>query len=55
MSQSGISVVIPAGTLDEDPGIRPTQNIFWKSCAPWREEVSSLPHYDELPPRKDKS
>lgn len=55
MSQSGISVVIPAGTLDEDPGIRPTQNIFWKSRAPWREEVSALPHYDELPPRKDKS
>jgi hypothetical protein len=55
MSQSGISVVIPAGTLDEDPGIRPTQNIFWESRAPWREEVSALPHYDELPPRKDKS
>ncbi len=55
MSQSGVSVVIPAGTLDEDPGIRPTQNIFWKSRAPWREEVSALPHYDELPPRKDKS
>ena len=55
MSQSGISVVIPAGTLDEDPGIRPTQNIFWKSRAPWREEVSALPNYDELPPRKDKS
>ena len=55
MSQSGVSVVIPAGTLDEDPGIRPTQNIFWKSRAPWREEVGALPHYDELPPRKDKS
>lgn len=55
MSQSGISVVIPAGTLDQDPGIKPTQNIFWKSRAPWREEVSALPHYDELPPRKEKS
>jgi len=55
MSQSGISVVIPAGTLDQDPGIKPTQNIFWKSRAPWREEVSALPHYDELPPRKESS
>ena len=55
MSQRGISVVIPAGTLDQDPGIKPTQNIFWESRAPWREEVSALPHYDELPPRKAKS
>ncbi len=53
-SQSGVSVVIPAGTLDEDPGIRPKHNIFWNSRAPWREEVSALPHYDELPPRKKK-
>jgi len=55
MSKSGISVVIPAGTLDEDPGIRPRQNIFWQSRAPWREEVNALPQYDELPPRKSES
>jgi hypothetical protein len=54
-SQSGTAMIIPAGTLDEDPGIKPTQNIYWKSRAPWREEVNSLPHYDELPPRKDES
>ena len=52
LSQSGTSVIIPAGTLDEDPGIRPTQNIFWKNRAPWREAVESLPQYDELQPRK---
>ena len=55
LSQSGAAVIIPAGTLDEDPGIRPTQNIFWKDRAPWREAVGALPHYDELQPRKDKS
>jgi hypothetical protein len=51
-AQSGASVVIPAGTLDDDPGIRPVQNIYWNSRAPWREAVESLPQYDELPPRK---
>ena len=52
MAQSGRSVVIPAGTLDEDPGIRPVHNIFWESRAPWRENVDELPQYAELPPRK---
>jgi len=52
-SQSGGAMIIPAGTLDQDPGIKPTQNIYWASRAPWREDVTSLPQYDELPPRKD--
>jgi hypothetical protein len=51
LSQRGVSVVIPAGTLDEDPGIRPTQNIHWQDRAPWREEVGALAQHDELPPR----
>ncbi|MCP4388004.1 MAG: GFA family protein [Gammaproteobacteria bacterium] len=54
-SQSGTAMIIPAGTLDQDPGIKPTQNIFWDSRAPWGEEVASLPHYAELPPRKGES
>ncbi len=49
LAKSGRSVVIPAGTLDDDPGIRPTQNIYWQDRAPWREEVGDLVHYDELP------
>lgn len=55
LSQSGTAMIIPAGTLDEDPGIKPTQNIFWNSRAAWREEVSTLPCHDELPPRKHRS
>ena len=55
MAQSRRSVVIPAGTLDEDPKIRPSQNIFWKDRAGWREAVESLPQYDELQPRKVRS
>ena len=53
-AQTGGAVVIPAGTLDEDPEIRPSQNIFWKDRVAWREAVESLPHYDELQPRKVK-
>ena len=53
-AQSGGAVVIPAGTLDEDPDIRPSQNIFWKNRVAWREAVESLPHYDELQPRKSR-
>ncbi len=49
MTQSARSVVIPAGTLDEDPGIKPVQNIFWNDRAAWREEVSDLPQYEGLP------
>ena len=49
LNQSGTVVVIPAGTLDEDPGIRPVQNIFYESRAPWREAVEELEAYDGLP------
>lgn len=48
-TQSGKAVVIPAGTLDADPGIRPKQNIFWQDRVAWREAVEDLPKYDALP------
>lgn len=49
MSSTGKFWVIPAGSLDSDPGIRPSQSIFWESRAPWYESVSDLPRHDELP------
>ena len=52
LSQSGKSVIVPAGTLDEDPEIRPFQNIFCASRAIWYRDPNSLPEYDELPPKK---
>ncbi|MCG6861374.1 MAG: GFA family protein [Chromatiaceae bacterium] len=51
LTQSGKAVVVPAGTLDGDPGIRPVQNIYCASKARWFEEPSELPKYDELPPK----
>ena len=52
LARGGSAMVIPAGTLDEDPGIRPTQNIHWASRAVWRVEVDALVQYDELQPRE---
>jgi len=52
LAQSGKVVIVPAGTLDEDPEIRPFQNIFCGSRAVWYKEPSSLQEYDELPLKK---
>lgn len=49
LTQSGKAVVVPAGTLDEDPGARPAQNIYCGSKARWYREPSDLPKNEELP------
>lgn len=49
--QGGKNVVIPAGTLDDDPQFKPLQNIFYKSRACWFLDPDELPQYDELPER----
>jgi hypothetical protein len=41
---------IPAGTLDDDPGVRPAVHIFVASKAPWVEIDDELPQFDEYPP-----
>lgn len=48
-SKNGKGVIVPAGTLDEHPGIEPFQNIFFASRAPWYKPASALPEYDGLP------
>lgn len=54
LNQAGTTVIIPAGTLDEAPPVRPARSIMWGSRAPWYVEVSELEKHDELPPRKAK-
>ena len=49
LAKSGRSVVVPAGTLDADPEMKPQQNIFWQSRAPWLVETSQLEKVAELP------
>jgi hypothetical protein len=43
-------IVVPAGALDADPGIRATYHIFVASKAPWHEIADDLPRYAEYPP-----
>ncbi len=52
LSKSGKVVIIPAGSLDGDPLVKPTQNIFCGSRPPWYVNPSDLPEHDEMPPRK---
>lgn len=48
-SKSGKAVIVPAGTLNEHPGIEPFQNIFCASKAQWYKSPSELPEHDTLP------
>jgi hypothetical protein len=41
--------VIPAGTLDSDPGVRPSAHIFVGSKAVWFEITDDLPQFREMP------
>ena len=41
--------VIPAGTLDDDPGIRPKGRIYQGSKAPWSCSDADLPAYESFP------
>jgi hypothetical protein len=42
--------IVPMGSLDDDPGIRPNRHIFVGSKAPWFVISDDLPQYAELPP-----
>lgn len=53
LTQSARSVVVPAGTLDQDPGIRPRHNIFLADKAPWYVGSDSIRQYQALPTDKD--
>ena len=37
------------GTLDDDPGIKPSVHIFVADKAPWFEISDRLPQYTEMP------
>jgi len=48
-SGSSDRVVIPAGSLDSEPPIRPQARIFWDSRADWSCNGDELPRYGEYP------
>ena len=50
LEEEDTHVIIPAGVLDDDPGIRPIVHIHTASKAPWFEITDALPQYAEVPP-----
>jgi hypothetical protein len=48
-TRSGREVVIPAGTLDDVPDLRPQARIFWSSRMHWSCPDDDMPAYGELP------
>src|SRR5688572_25347243 len=51
-AENGNHVNIPAGTLTDDPVVRPMVNIIAGSQAPWFEIEGSLPQFNEFPPKE---
>ena len=48
-TRNGKYYLVPAGALDEDPGVEPTRNVHWGSRAQWFKETTELPKHDEEP------
>ena len=51
LTKSGVSVVVPAGTLEGHPGIEPSQNIFYASRAEWHKDAAELLKHNAAPSR----
>jgi hypothetical protein len=49
--ERGVAVV-PAGSLDTDPGVEPAAHIFVASRATWDRITDPIPQFDEMPPRR---
>lgn len=42
-------VILRAGSLDDDPGVRPVMHIWAAHRVPWLAEGDDAPYHDELP------
>jgi hypothetical protein len=43
-------VLVPAGLLDDDPGVQPSLHMFVGSKAPWWEIADAIPQFDKWVP-----
>ena len=48
-TRSGREIVVPAGSLDQAPDMKPQVHIFWDSRAPWSCMDDDIPRAAELP------
>jgi len=55
LTKNGKAMIIPAGTLDEDPNVKPNQNIYFADRASWYLEEGDLIKYDALPTKRRKA
>lgn len=50
LTKNGKVMVVGAGALDGDPGIRPTFSVHYDSRPPWYVHVSDLEMHGTIPP-----
>lgn len=48
-TRSAREVVVPAGSLDREPALRPQARIFWDSRRSWSCSGEELPRFSEYP------
>lgn len=46
LTRSGKAVIVPAGTIDTDPGDKPSCHVHWSSRAPWTDSRHGIPTSD---------
>ena len=49
VSRNGLALIIPAGGMDDEPGIEPQDNIFWEDRAAWYEQGLTSEKFDTYP------
>lgn len=52
LEDNGAHVILPAGTLDDDPEVEPCVHIHVDSKAPWYDISDSLPQFGGFPPEE---
>jgi hypothetical protein len=52
LEEEGTEAIVPAGALDDDPGVRPVVHIHVASKAPWYEIADALPQFGDYPPQE---
>jgi hypothetical protein len=50
LDESRQLAVVPMGSFDDDPGVRPERHVFVDSKAAWHEITDDLPGFGERPP-----
>lgn len=47
LTRNGSRLIIPAGSLDDDPGIRPRNSIWWAFRGLWYVDPCEIPKFDQ--------